>query len=155
MNLLKGSFWLKISALVMAVLSYGLIRAEIARNEARVSSDPSYKLIKLTAKTLPVNVRIESTPPAGYDIDDNAIQTQPSTIVAIGPEALLEGATSAQTAIIDISESTKTVTRRIPIESIAGIHITGSPYAVDVTIPIRKIVSDSAAPASAPAPEGT
>jgi hypothetical protein len=150
MNLLKGSFWLKMAALVMAVLSYGLIRSELARNDAKSVTDPSYKLIKLTAKSLPVNVRIESAPPAGFSIDDDSIRVNPQAIVAIGPEALLDGASNAQTAIIDVSESTKTITRKIPIESIAGIHIAGSPFAVEVTVPIRKIVSDSAKPAGEP-----
>ena len=144
MNLLKGPFILKVGALVMAFLCYFMIRAEIARNEAKVSNDPSYKLIKLTAKNLPVNVRIESTPPAGYDIDEDAITVNPQAIVAIGPEALLENASSAQTAIIDVGEMTKTVTRKIPVESIAGIHIAGSPYAVEVTVPIHKVVADEA-----------
>lgn len=150
MNLLKGSPWLKLGALVMALLSYGLIRSEIARNEesqAKITSDPSYKLIKLTAKSLPVNVRLESVPPAGYAIDDDGIEVRPSSIVAIGPEALLDGASNAQTAIVDVGESTKTVVRRIPIESIAGIHIAGSPYTVEVTVPIKKIVTDKAVPA--------
>ena len=150
MNLLKGPFVLKVGALAMAFLCYFMIRAEIARNEAKISNDPSYKLIKLTAKSLPVNVRIESTPPPGYSIDEDGIVVNPPSIVAIGPEALLDSASTAQTAIIDVGKITKTLTRKIPVESIAGIHIAGSPYAVEVTVPIRKAVVPKTPSAAAP-----
>ena len=57
----------------------------------------------------------------------------------VGPEALLEEASSAETALVDMSENTKTSVKKIPLESVAGIHLSGEPYLVDVTVPIEKI----------------
>ena len=69
MNLLKGSLILKLAALIAATLTYFYINGQItnAEKEKKVL-DPSYKLIKLTAKNLPVKVRIATSPPDGYRI---------------------------------------------------------------------------------------
>ena len=140
MNLLKGSWVLKLAALVSAVLTYLYINGEITTTETEKKvSDPSYKLIKLTAKNLPVKVRLATAPPDGYRILADQVSTQPSRVVVVGPEALLEEASIAETALIDISENTKTTTKKIPLESIAGIPLAGTPYLVDVTVPLEKL----------------
>ena len=54
MNLLKGSFFLKFAAFVVAVLTYFYIHNEIENGKIENASDPSYKLIKLTAQNIPV-----------------------------------------------------------------------------------------------------
>ena len=139
MNLLKGSAILKLTALVVAFLTYSYIHNEIYNVEKNNSTDPSYKLIKLTAKSLPVKVRLETTPPEGYRIIDSQVIATPSKVTAIGPEALLENTWDAVTSIVDVSENTKTVTKRVPLETVAGIHLVGEPYQVEVVIPIEKI----------------
>ncbi len=140
MNLLKGSWVLKLAALISAVLTYLYISGEIniAEREKKVQ-DPSYKLIKLTTKSLPVNARLATAPPDGYRLLADQVTTQPSRVIVVGPEALLEETSIAETALVDVSENTKTVTRKIPLESVAGIPLAGTPYMVDVTIPIEKI----------------
>jgi YbbR domain-containing protein len=142
MKLLKGTFILKIVSLVFAVLGYFYIQNEIANSEKKVS-DPSYKLIKLTAKTLPVKLRLETSAPEGYRIVNDKVRTSPSKVTVIGPEALLEESSVAETAILDLSENTKTVVKQIPLESVSGIHITGEPYFVEVTVPIEKIEGET------------
>ena len=146
MNLLKGSWVLKLAALISAVLTYFYINSEIttAEKEKKVS-DPSYKLIKLTAKDLPVKVRLATAPPDGYRILADQVSTQPSHVVVVGPEALLEEASVAETALIDISENTKTTTKKIPLESVAGIPLAGTPYVIDVTVPIEKLEEEAPA----------
>ncbi len=142
MKLLKGTFFLKIASLAMAVATYFYIHHAIDVAEKRNTTDASYRLIKLTAKSLPVRARLETQPPDGYRVLEDRVQTSPSQIIVVGPEALLEEATAAETSIIDISESTKTVTKKIPIESVAGTHLTGAPYQIEVTIPIEKIAPE-------------
>ena len=139
MNVLRGSMFLKIFALIAALAAYYFIHNEIKAAEKKEVSDPSYELIKLTAKSLKVNVRLETTAPEGYRVLENKVSTKPSQTIVIGPEALLERALSAETAIVDIGESTRTVVRKIPLESVAGIHLTGEPYYVEVTIPIERL----------------
>lgn len=138
MNLLKGSWLLKIAAFFVAILTYHYISTQIATTERQNSNDASYKLIKLTAKSLPVKVRLETTPPEGYRIVEERVMVQPGQVIVIGPEALLENAWNAETAIVDLSESTKTISKRISLESVGGIHLVGEPYQLDVTIPIEK-----------------
>ena len=141
MNMLRGPFFLKVSAVLFAVITYFFIHNEIrnGEKEKKTLSDPSYKLIKLTAKRLPVNVRLASSPPEGFRILTQGVTTQPSHVLVVGPEALLEGAQSANTALIDVSETAKTVVKRIPLESVAGIPLSGDPTVVEVTVPIEKI----------------
>lgn len=139
MNLLKGSAILKLAALAVALLTYSYIHNEIYNTEKNNSADASYKLIKLTAKSLPVKVRLETTLPEGHRILEGQVTSDPAMVTAIAPEALLEDAWEAQTSIIDVSEYTKTVTKRVPLESVAGVHLVGEPYIVEVTIPIEKI----------------
>ncbi len=138
MKLLKGTFVLKIAALACAVVTYFYIYNELYRAQTRVA-DPSYKLIKLTAKTLPLKVRFASEPPAGYKLLVDQVKTNPARVTVIGPEALLEEAFNAETALIDLSENTATVVKKIPIESVAGIHLAGEPHLVEVTVPIQKL----------------
>lgn len=144
MNLLKGSWALKIIALLFAVATYGYIRQEVARHEPH-RPDPSYKLIKLIAKNLPVKVRLATSAPEGYRVLEDGVTTEPPQIVVIGPEALLADTDRAETALLDLSESTKTVTKRIPVENVAGIHLAGDAVVVAVTVPIEKIEAEPAA----------
>ena len=139
MSLLKGSLPLKIIALVVAVLTYFFIRNEMTNTNSERVSDPSYKLIKLTAKSLPVKVRLVETPPEGYRILADRVSVAPGRIVVIGPEALLEEASNAETTLVDVSDSTKTTTKKVTLESVAGRHLTGEPYFVEVTVPIEPI----------------
>ncbi|MBI4352291.1 MAG: YbbR-like domain-containing protein [Candidatus Omnitrophica bacterium] len=140
MNWLKGSWFLRMLALALAVLTYFYVRNEIMTLESqRRATDPSYKLIKLTAKSLPLKVRLAAGPSEGHRIIEDKVSSHPARVIVIGPEALLEEAFMAETALVDVGDSAKTVTRRIPLESVAGIHLVGEPYNVEVTIPIEKV----------------
>ena len=141
MKVLKGPAILKLAAFIVAVLTYFYIQHEINVSQKANSADSSYKLIKLTAKTLPVKVRLETTPPDGYRIIEDKVTANPPQVTVIGPEALLESALTAETAIIDVSESTKTIHRNIPLESVAGIHVAGQATTVEITVPIEPIPS--------------
>ena len=142
MKLLKGTFFLKVSALIVAIAAYFYIHHEIDIAEKKNSTDSSYRLIKLTAKNLPVKARLETQPPDGYRVIEDHVTVSPPQVMVIGPEALLETATTAETSIVDISKSTKTVIKRIPLESISGIHLTGQPHLVEVSVPIEKIPAE-------------
>ncbi|MBI3315632.1 MAG: YbbR-like domain-containing protein [Candidatus Omnitrophica bacterium] len=147
MKLLKGSLVLKLVALGFAAATYFYIHDEITQVEKKALemskiADPSYKLIKLTAKSLPIKVRLATSPPEGYRIVTEKVAVNPPQIVVVGPEVLLEEASNAETALVDVSESTQNVTKNIPLESVAGTHLTGEPYVVEVTVPIEKAASD-------------
>ncbi len=153
MKLLKGTFFLKVGALFVAMMTYFYVQSEIQNAERKdQASDPSYKLIRLTAKSLPVKIRLETVPPEGYRISEDKVTVKPSRITVIGPEALLEEAQTAETAIIDVSDNTKTVVKNIPIETVAGVHIAGQPYLLEVTVPIEKIPEPEPPPAEVAPP---
>jgi len=139
MSWFKSSWLLKLAALGCAVLTYFYIHQEIITVDERKGQDPSYKLIKLTAKNLPIKARLAASPPEGYRILVDEVRTAPAHIVVIGPEVLLEEADNAETGLVDVSEHTKTTIKKIPVENVAGIHLTGEPTIVEVTIPIEKI----------------
>ena len=145
MNLLKGSFFLKFAALIVAVLTYFYIHNEIRSREEQNAEDPSYKLIKLTAKSLPIKVRLDPALPTGYRALEDQIAVLPQSVMVIGPEALFEDAQSAETSMVDVSEYTKTIIKHVPLESVAGVHVTGEPMTVIVTVPIEKIPEPAAA----------
>jgi YbbR domain-containing protein len=134
----KGNRLIALVALVLAISTFLYINDSIKHKE-REFADPSYKLIKLTAKSLPVKVRFASNPPTGYRLISEKVSVNPNRLVVIGPEALLEEMSTAETAIIDIGQSTRKIIKSIPIESVAGIHLTGDPYSVDVVVPIEKL----------------
>ena len=151
MNLLKGTLFLKIAALALAIVTYYFVHGEVLNGEKK-AVDPSYKLIKLTAKSLPVRTHLASSAPEGYRINSDRVSANPERIIAVGPEALLEEVSSAETALIDVSENTKTVAKKIPLESVAGIHLIGDPYEVEVVVPIEKVEAPSATPSASAAP---
>ncbi len=128
---------MKLAALICASATYFFIHNEVDKKEKK-AIDPSYKLIKLTAKNLPVKVRIASDAAEGYKILLDKVTASPDRIIVVGPETLLEEAFSAETALIDVSDATQTVKRTFPVENVAGIHLAGDPYIVEVTIPIEK-----------------
>jgi len=125
-------------ALILAVITYSYVNHAIRRG-AQQFQDPSYRLIKLTAKTVPVKVRFASSPPEGYRLLTERVKVTPSQITIIGPEALLDETSSAETAILDISQTTRKITKAIPLESVAGIHLSGKPQIVEVTVPIERL----------------
>ena len=63
----------------------------------------------------------------------------PDHLVVVGPEVLLADMSSVDTAILDISQSIKTVTTKVPLTSVAGTPLSGEPFYVQVTVPIEKI----------------
>ena len=138
LNLLRGSWLLKFAALIFAVLSYLYIHHEIDAASRKVN-DPSYKLIKLTAKNLPLKVRFATAPPEGYRLVEEEVVATPSKLTVVGPEALLIDANTVETALVDISETTRTTTKKIPVESVAGVHLAGEPTVIEVIVPIKKI----------------
>lgn len=125
-------------ALALAIITYSYVNQSIQKSKIR-TTDPSYKLIKLSAKTVPVTVRFASAPPEGYKLLTNRVSKTPETVTLIGPEALLDETQSADTAIIDISQNTKKTIRVVPIETVAGLKIGGDPIMIEVTVPIEKI----------------
>ena len=139
MNLLKGSLILKFLALVSAIVTYTYIHNELYQIKSEITPDQSYRLLKPTAKTLPINVRLATEPPEGYAIVESEVRSVPSHIIVIGPEALLDDASAAETALVDVGDNTRTVKKKIPLESVAGTHLSGDPYFVEVTVPIHKI----------------
>jgi YbbR domain-containing protein len=124
-------------SLLLAAITFGYLNQKI--HEKAAPQDPSYKLIKLTAKTVPIRVRIASAPPEGYRLIQERITVNPDKVTVIGPEALLEQASFAETAIVDISQTTHKVTKSLPLESVAGVHLGGEPFIVAVTVPIDKL----------------
>lgn len=147
MNLLKGSAFLKIAALVAALLTYVYIQNEIRNTSRHNSYDASYKLLKLTAKTLPVEPRLGVAAAEGHWILEHEVSVSPALVTVIGPEVMLQDAESAQTSLLDVSEYTREVTKQVPLESVAGIHLTGEPYMISVTVPIEKILVPDEKPA--------
>lgn len=140
MKLLKGSWIQKILAVALALVTYGYAHHLLsAKDRERQVTDPSYKLIRLTAKKLAVKVRLASTPSEGYRIVSDKVVSSPTHVTVIGPQALLEEADSAETALIDISDSKKSITRSVPLENVAGIPLAGEAYRVDVTVPIEPV----------------
>lgn len=129
---------LLIAALVLAAITYFYVNRTIQQS-ANSMKDPSYRLIKLTAKSVPVKVRFTSAPAEGYRYVPERVSVNPARITVIAPEALLEETSSAETAIMDISQYTRKVVKVVPIESVAGIHLAGEPHLVEVTVPIEKI----------------
>lgn len=138
MKLLKGPFVLKVVALACAVVTYFYIYNELYREKFK-APDPSYKLIKLTAKSLPVKERFASAPPVGYRLVLEDVKVSPNRVTVIGPEALLDEASRVETSFIDLSENTQSGVKKIPLENVAGIHLAGDPQMVEVTVVIRKI----------------
>lgn len=134
----RRDWFLWIVALFLAVTTYYYIR-DLQEDRARSPIDPSYKLIKLTAKSVPIKVRFASNPPQGYRLIEEKVVVDPSTVVVIGPEALLEEASFAETSILDISRTNRKLFKDIPLESVAGIRLGGESYKVDVVVPIEKI----------------
>ncbi len=134
----KGDRGILLMALVLAVTTYAYLSDAIRKDSAE-GRDPSYRLLKLTATSVPVKVRLASNPPEGYRLLQERVNVDPKRIVVIGPEALLEKTTSAETSIIDIGQSTKKIERDIPLESVAGVHLSGEPQTVKVEIPIEKL----------------
>ncbi len=134
----KKDWFLWVVALVLAVSTYFYIQ-DVQKERESIPIDPSYKLIKLTAKSVPVKIRFASNPPIGYRLIEEKVVVDPRRIVVIGPEALLEEAAFAETAILDISHSKRKVFKDVPLESVAGIRLGGESYTVDVVVPIEKI----------------
>lgn len=138
MNLLKGSFFLKVIALALSLLTYFYIHEIIDRSEKK-TIDPTYRLFKPTARNLPIRVRLATAPADGYRIVSEKVTANPAKIFAVAPEVMLDSTPGAETALIDVSQSTSTVIKKIPLDNVAGIPLTGEPYMVEVTIPIEKI----------------
>lgn len=128
-------------ALALAAISYFYMNYSLKSDKVRIQ-DQSYKLLRMTAKRVPVKVRFASTPPQGYRLDLDRVVTIPKDVMIIGPDALLSEKVSAETAIIDVSQTTRKITKAIPLESVAGIHLAGEPSLVEVVIPVEKLGSD-------------
>lgn len=130
---------------VVAVITYFFANNEVVRTTQ--ATDPSYKLIKPIAKKLPVKVRLVSSTPDGYRLIEDGISTRPAEVIVIGPEAMLEAASTVETALLDISEAKQTVRRSVQLDRVAGMHLSGDPYLIEVVIPIEPVAQKAESPA--------
>ena len=92
---------------------------------------------QLSYKTVPVRAAITGTPDPGYTID--AITVEPSTITVVGGPQALRTVDAADTQTIDLSDSTATLTRLVPIRVPDGVSVAGDATA-RITVRVTPLV---------------
>lgn len=137
-NIILNNLGLKLLALFLAIVTWYYIVAELEKGpleerEALRSIFP-YKLYSVQ---VPIKLNLIGEPYKGYAVVQNEIKIEPSTIVMVGPKALLGRVSSVETQPVDISGYTRTVNKDVSLVSPAkGIAVKGR--FVNITIPIVK-----------------
>jgi len=86
---------------------------------------------------VPVKLDLVGEPPKGFVIDKENLTINPSACIVVGPKSLLEKLTAVNTQPVDISKTTKTLSKDISVISpIKGMLL--KDRFVKITIPIIK-----------------
>lgn len=136
------NFWLKLLALVLAVIVWFYIVDELKKS-AQKQTEVYKKILpfKVSAKRVPIKATIIGQLTEGYRIRYRDLVVKPDSFVLVGPENMLRGIYYVVTKPIDISEYTKPVTKRVELEVIGSGIVLEEKFYITVTIPIEKIPS--------------
>ncbi|MFH0771085.1 MAG: YbbR-like domain-containing protein [Candidatus Omnitrophota bacterium] len=138
-NFLGKNFWLKISALILAVITWYYVDVEIGRSpsDERRSFwiEYTHENIIKEVKILPV---IVGRPAEDYILRLDKVTVKPDTTFIIGPKRIISKIVSIKTAQIDITGQKKVCSLTVPLELIRGVRFYGPSGVVDITIPIEK-----------------
>jgi YbbR domain-containing protein len=140
MQFITKNFWLKVSALFLAVIVWLYVVGELNKGTPEEKNLFEQMLpAKLSAKEVPIKISLTGRPPAGYRVLGDSISIKPAACVIIGPKGLLKNISCVMTERIDTSEFTKSIAKEVKIKPLgAGIALENDLY-VYVVIPIQKI----------------
>ncbi len=136
-NWLFKNFWLKITALILAIIIWYYADVEIKRvpgeERAQLWFEYSQENMIKELKLIPV---IVGRPAQNYAIRTDRITVKPETSFVIGPKRIVEKLVSLKTVQIDITGQSKTCSLTVPLEPVKSVRFYGHSGVVDITIPI-------------------
>ena len=139
-KIILNNFWLKITALLLALISWFYIVSEL--NKGTPEEKTFFEQIlpaRISAKEVPIKVNLIGKPPAGYRVLDDAITIKPSSCVIMAQRNLLTNIPYLTTDEIDIGEYTKSVTKQVSLKPVGHGIIFDKDSHVVVVIPVQKI----------------
>ncbi len=138
------NFWLKVSALLLAVIAWFYVVGEL--NKGTLEETALFGRImpyKIEAKEVPIKVNLVGKPLARCRILSDRISIKPSTCVIIAPKNLLSYISGVTTEEIDISDCTRSIFRQVKIRPIGPGIILEKEFFVNVIIPIEKVEEEA------------
>jgi YbbR domain-containing protein len=141
-NTILNNFSIKFISLVLALFTWSYISDQLYKEGLGKESETA-SLIKVTGenivvKKLPIYVKIEGEPAAGYRVILDKISISPSSSVVAGPPDIIETLTYIATEPVSVQGRNNSVKHSANIADIAGCKI-GYEGLVNVTIPITRI----------------
>lgn len=138
---LSKNFWLKIIALILAMITWFYVDEAIKHNpgEERLPFWVGYAHGNMM-KRVRIKPAISGHPAEGYVIRWDKITVKPTYTFIIGPKRGVEKVLFLKTVEIDVAGQNKTYAVTIPLESLESesIRFYGAGGTVDVIIPIEK-----------------
>ena len=130
---LRGRFFFKIIALILAVGSYIYVRGEIGNRNIGIRGKEYLK--DITSKVVPVKVELKGEPPQGYQVLKADIKITPQKIILIGKKGNLDRISQVSTQEIDVRKFTHTQLVYAPL-LVPRDAVNISPNMIKVEIPI-------------------
>jgi len=141
-NIILNNFSIKFISLVMALFAWSYIGGQLYKESLGRESETA-SLIKVSGenivvKTLPIYVRIEGEPAAGYRVVLDKISINPSNSVVAGSPDTIKNLTYISTEPISVQGKSSVVKHSAKIAGVSDCKISYEGL-VNVTIPITKI----------------
>jgi hypothetical protein len=141
-DIMLNNLSIKFISLVMALFTWSYIGGQLYKESLGRETETA-SLIKVSGenivvKTLPVYVKIEGEPAAGYRVVLDKISVNPSYSVVTGPPEMIKDLTYISTEPIIVQDKNNTLKHSSRIADVPGCKIAYEGL-VHATIPITKI----------------
>lgn len=133
------NIWLKIGSLLLALVMWFYIVNELNKGSEfdRQFLNKVLPSQGIVAKKLPIKALLIGSPRWGFTADPRKAVIVPEYCIVVGTKDLLSKIRYAYTTPIDISQTTKSFTKSVPLNPIApGIYMEET--LVQVTVPIER-----------------
>ena len=116
-NFFTNNIGLKLLALLLAVVTWAYIVAELQEGEvaeraALQSILPPYRLV---SKKVPIKLSMIGEPKTGYVVAYDKIVIRPNEFLIVGPKSIIDPLTSIDTEPVDITGYSKTFMKDISV----------------------------------------
>lgn len=135
-----NNLWLKIIALILAIISWIYINEEVKQGTAIQPPNFISRFIEenpIISKSVPIVPKIKNSPPPGFKVKEKEIYVTPPSCKIWGREDKIKEINNIFTTSINVEDKTETFQAHIPLTVVPGM-ILPEDTIVEVKVPIVK-----------------
>lgn len=135
-----NNFWLKIIALILAIISWMYISEEVKQGTAIRPPNFLSRFVEenpIISKSVAIVPKIENEPPRGFEVKEKEIYISPSNCEIWGRKNKIKRVNNIFTTSINVEGKTETFQTHVQLATIPGVVLPENSM-VEVKVPIEE-----------------